>query len=87
MGLPLGRRMEICYTCFHAEVPIIGLPYSLEENTERDGQCREQFVLCFQENWQHSNHIRIQNYEAGGDLYLRTEFIAERGSLNLAASR
>lgn len=82
MGLPLGRRVEICYTpyLFPSRISYYQPPFSLEENAERDGQRREQFVLSFQENWQHSNHISIQSCEAGDDLYLRTEFTAERES-------
>lgn len=89
MGLPLGRRVEIRYTpsLFPSRSFYYQPPVFLGGKTERDGQHREQFVLSFQENWQHSNCISIQNCGAGDDLYLRTEFIAERESLNLATFR
>lgn len=87
MGLPLGRRVDICYgpCLFSSRSFYYQPPAFLGGKTERDGQHREQFVLSFQENWQHSYCISIQNCEAGDDLCLRTEFIAE--SLNLATLR
>lgn len=82
MGLSLGRRVEICYApcLFPSRSYYYQPPVFLGGKTERDGQHREQFVQSFQENWQHSNCISIQNCGAGDDLSLRTELIAERES-------